>query len=335
MPTKTTVTVQSPSRASTAKSSPRVTVNTGAARTTKAPAPQPSKSSKTATKSSSPKPQPSTATAVTEDRRSRPSNLIAVAGIVGALFLCFILFFAWKGLTGVSSEAIATRLEKAAAAEQEKNRSAEKERVEILRDGFVSLESKVDNVVKDNKAAVSKFADKTEELERGMVRLVDGVKEIRGQVASDLASFRKEVLRETEEQRRQSNEKIESIAAKIESRLKDPEPPPPPLPLPPKPVTQEGTRSVAASSTKHFLFEGEELRPGEMSKKYCIDDIRAGKIEISSKSGIIARNHLHTWRSGWIDTPVPSTGTYVASPDAKYVSFYSLSDTFTVKRIKM
>ena len=344
MPTKTTVTVQAPSRASATKA-PHITVNTGDAKSAKTPL---SVRRQIVAEKKNPPPStpqtPASAAPATapEIKKPRDWTLFALACGVGLIMLCLLVFFAWKGLVGVSSEAIAKKVEKTITDEQGKNRTAENDRASNLRTGLSSLEKKIDDAAKDGKDSSSKFVKRVEELEKGMVALVDAVKDTREQSTRDTAAFRKEnadrddVFRKQMAEKVESiearMEKVESIATRIETRLKEPVIP---KALPITVVDQEGSRAVAASSSKHFRFEGEELRPGEMSKKYCIDDIKAGKIEISNKPGIIARNHLYLWRTGWIDTPVPSSGTYVASPDAKFVSFFSLTETFTVKRIEL
>ncbi len=332
---KTTVTVDSSTRASK-KQAPRVTVNTVGAKTqkqthTEAASTEKAKEASPASKTSN-KLTSSMAEIAKGNRDRKLLNVAILLLIVGVLS-----FYAWKGLTSVSSEAIAARVEKKLSDEQEKNRETGKKYISTTKESLESLEKKIDVGIKGNKDILSRFGKKAEEHEKGMLALVDAVNEIKGQVDQNLTDFRLGSSKENKDFQKQTLDRVESITARIENRLRDREASPPPNDLAPPvgSIQYEGTRAVAASTGKPFKFEGQELRPGEMSHKYCIKDVKAGRIEISNKPGIIARNHLHMWRSGWIDTPVPSSGTYIASPDAKFISFYSLTETFTVKRISI
>lgn len=251
--------------------------------------------------------------------------------------LIALLYFSWKGVTGVSGESIAARVERSVADENEKNRKAVSETRSDLSKGFSSLERKLDETIQANARDRKEFAAKAAELEKGMVTIVDGMKDIGGQVAKDLAASRKD----NEEFQRKTSEKVESIATRLEDRLKG---------LQPKESPPEGepaghssystnlsdTRKVIAPGrSEPARFDAWEIRPGDMSVRFCREDIQAGKIELSKKPGIIARNHLSAWRNTWIDLPVPPNGDYTPSSQAKYVSFYSPTETFTVKKLRM
>lgn len=213
MPPKTTVTIEGSSRTSS-KKAPRVTVNTGDTKQEKKIPSKPAGGGKTKV------PTPSTPTATMSNMADDARNRTLLGAAVGLFFVCLLCFYAWKGLVSVSSETIATRVEKKLSDEQEKNREAEKGRTSTTNASLGSLERKIDESMRDNRDTLSKFEKKAEEHEKGMLALVDAVNEIKGHVAQNLKDSRREASKEIEKSRKQTLDEVRLIATQIEDRLK-------------------------------------------------------------------------------------------------------------------
>jgi hypothetical protein len=350
---KTTIEVETPAGTPKTKS-PRITVDTGGAKTARKSASH--SPSTSATKEKKDPPQPLTK----EPQENPPPTppwftkiptgkiMIIGAGAAGLIIAAAILIFAWKGLIGASSDAVSSRFEKTTTIAIEKSDKVTTERIDGLKTDLKSdiskLNGKIEEIAKEKDAVKSEFAKKTDEIEKGMERLAEGIKEARTKASQELSALRTDISKEGEVLRKQTTEKIDSIVTRVEERLKGIETKAVATKDPTEGSSGNSSYSTNASDTRMVVapgrsdptrFDAWELRPGDMSVRFCRDDIQAGKVEISKKPGIIARNHLSAWRNTWIDVPVPPDGNYKPSPQATHVSFYSQTETFTVKKLRM
>ncbi|HVT75025.1 MAG TPA: hypothetical protein VHD69_01230, partial [Candidatus Paceibacterota bacterium] len=87
--------------------------------------------------------------------------------------------------------------------------------------------------------------------------------------------------------------------------------------------------SLGTASSRADEFIMYELGPGRLSREFSAREIRAGRVSVSAKYGLRARVFLGGWRSYDID--VPSNGGFVLPADATGISFYSETETFSIR----